>query len=155
VHPKSGSIRATGPAFFGVSGAQESLKIKSAEARLDAGGGGQIKIAGLVTVFEAFSVFTQPVQFQLLGNNVSLKPDRKGHARTPNAEFQIKNASEYGVIYGGQMDFDLTLQGKEWREGLAKLGLTNAKAQRVNVPLRVEVGNAVHAATADVQCVSQ
>ena len=155
VHPKSGSVRAAGPAFFGVSGAQESLKIKFAEARLDATGSTQIKIAGLVTVFEAFSVFTQPVQFQLLGSTISLKPDRKGRARTPNAEFQIKNASEYGVIYGGQMDFELTLQGKEWREGLQKLGLTVAPAQRLNVPLRVEVGNAVHAATAEMQCATQ
>ncbi len=152
VYPKSGSVRAAGPAFFGVSGAQESLKIKSAEARLDSAGGSQIKITGLVTVFEAFSVFTQPVQFQLLGNNVTLKPDRKGSARTPSAEFQIKNASQYGVIYGGQMDFELTLQGKDWRDGLEKLGLTKAKAQRLNVPLRLEVGNASHTATAEMQC---
>jgi hypothetical protein len=155
VHPKSGSVRAAGPAFFGVSGAQESLKIKLAEARFDATGGTQIKIAGLVTVFEAFSVFTQPVQFQLLGSTISLKPDRKGRARTPNAEFQIKNASEYGVIYGGQMDFELTLQGKEWREGLQKLGLTISPAQRLNVPLRVEVGNAAHTATAEMQCATE
>jgi hypothetical protein len=152
VHPKNGSIRAAGPAFFGISGAQESLKIKSAEARFDAAGGSQMKITGLVTVFEAFSVFTQPVQFQMLGNNVTFKPDRKGRARLPNAEFQIKNASEYGVIYGGQMDFEVTFQGKEWREGLEKLGLTTARTQRLNVPLRVEVGNASHAATAEVQC---
>ena len=92
------------------------------------------------------------MQFQLLGNNVTFKPDRKGRARTPNAEFQIKNASEYGVIYGGQMEFELTLQGKEWRQGLEKLGLTLAKSQRLNVPVRVEVGNASHAATAELQC---
>lgn len=152
VHPKGGA-RAAGPAFFGVAGAQTSLQIKKAEAFLEASGNSQIKISGLVTVFEAFSVFTQPVEFEVLGRIVRFTPDRKGRARTVNAEFQIRNASEYGVVYGGKMEFDLTLQGNDWRAGLEKSGLSKTASQQLSVPLRVNVGSASHTATMELQCV--
>jgi hypothetical protein len=152
VHAKGSSARATGPAFFGLAAAKQSLQIKSAEARLDSSDGAQIKLEGVVTVFEAFSVFNQPVTFQLLGRTVSFTPNRRGQASVAGGEFKIKNASQYGVVYGGVMEFELTLQGKEWREGLTKLGFAGPPPQRLTVPLKVQVGNASHESVAEVQC---
>ena len=152
VHSKDSATRAPTPAFFGVTEAQQSLQIKKAEASLDAGGDGRIRLEGVVTVFEAFSVFNQPVTFEMLGRTVPFKPDRRGQARAAGGEFQIKNASQYGVIYGGLMEFELTLQGKEWREGLEKIGLTSAGAQRLSAPVTMQVGAASHHGTAEVQC---
>ena len=152
VHPKSGPKRAPAPAYFGVAGAQQSLQIKSADARVT-GDSATIKLAGTVTVFEAFSVFTQPVTFQLLGGNVAFTPNRKGTARAGRHEFQIKNASQFGVIYGGQMEFELTLQGAEWRDALLKLSGPNPKSARLTSPLTIQVGTASHTGTAAVDCV--
>ena len=155
VHPKgaTGAGRAAGPAFFGGAEAQRSLQIKRADARLDGAGGGQIIIEGVVTVFEAFSVFNQPVTLQLLGRTLDFKPDRRGQARAAGGELQIKNASQFGVIYGGQMQFELSLQGREWRDGLDKLGLIGKGPPRLTVPLTMQVGTASHAAAAELECV--
>ncbi|HTD65333.1 MAG TPA: multicopper oxidase domain-containing protein [Candidatus Limnocylindria bacterium] len=155
VHPKSApaSSKTAGPAFFGLAAAQQSLQIKKAEASLEAGGDCRIGLAGVVVVFDAFSVFTQPVTFEILGRTLPFKPDRRGRALAAGGEFQIKNAGEFGVVYGGQMEFELRLQGKEWREGLTKLGLTGAGPQRVMVPFKAKVGSASHEGLAEVQCV--
>ncbi len=152
VHPKSGAKRAPAPAYFGVAGAQQSLQIKSADARVT-GDSAIIKLAGTVTVFEAFSVFTQPVTFQLLGGSVAFTPNRKGAAKAGQHEFQIKNASQFGVIYGGQMEFELTLEGAEWRDALLKLNGPNPKSARLTWPLTIQVGTASHTGTAAVDCV--
>ena len=154
VHPKgsAGVSRAAGPAFFGLSDAKESLQVKKAEARLDSSGSAQIKLEGVVTVFEAFSVFNQPVAFQFLGRTVPFAPNRRGEASTPAGEYKIKNVTQFGVVYGGLLEFDLTLQGPEWREALTKVGLSGRTAQRLAVPLKVQVGNASHESIAEVQC---
>jgi hypothetical protein len=152
VHPKTGTKRAPAPAFFGVAGAQQSLQIKSASARVGADAA-TIQLAGTVTVFEAFSVFTQPVTLQLFGGTANFQPNRRGVAKAGNNELQIKNASQFGVVYGGQMEFELTLQGKEWREALMKQGGPNPRPANVTAPLTLQVGNASHAATARVECV--
>jgi len=130
------------------------LQIKTADVSFDAAGNARIKIEGSVTVFQAFSVFNQPVTFQMLGRTISFKPDPRGQARTAGGEFQIKNASRYGVIYGGLMEFELTLQGEEWRAALEKLELTKAGARRVNIQISVQVGTASHLGTTEVQRVA-
>src|SRR4029077_10500207 len=91
VHPKSGSARAAGPAFFGIAAEQQSLRVERAEARVNASGA-TVQISGVVTVFDAFSVFTQPVTIQLLQSEEKFAPDRKGQARTAGGQFQVRNA---------------------------------------------------------------
>ena len=154
VHPKgsAGVSRTAGPAFFGLPGARQSLQIKTAEARLDSSGSVQLRLEGVLTVFEAFSVFNQPVAFQVLGKTVPFAPNRQGQAVSPSGEYRVKNASQFGVVYGGLMEFELNLRGQEWREGLTKLGLAGSAAQRVSVPIKMHVGVAAHDATADMQC---
>ncbi|HWN97074.1 MAG TPA: multicopper oxidase domain-containing protein [Methylomirabilota bacterium] len=154
VHPKgsSGVPRSAGPAFFGLSTAKQSLQIKNAAARLGSSGGAQIKLEGVVTVFEAFSVFNQPVTFQLLGRTVPFAPNRRGQGTAPGGEYKIRNASQFGVVYGGLLEFELTLQGQEWREALMKAGLTGRTARSLTVPMKVQIGTASHEGIAEVQC---
>lgn len=152
VHPKSGTKRAPAPAYFGVAGAQKSFQIKNAQARLSSDQA-TIQITGTVTIFEAFSVFTQPVTFQLLGGNVTFTPNRKGQAKVGRQEFQIKNASQFGVVYGGQMEFELTLQGPEWRAGLMKTSVPNPRPTQITAPITIRVGTASHSGTVTMPCV--
>lgn len=151
IHPKGGAARAAGPAFFSVAGAAQSLRTDRAEARLD-GNGGRIRFSGVVSVFDAFSVFTQAVSVQLLGLETKFAPDRKGRAEHAGGEFQVKNAGQYGVVYGGKMEFDLTLQGREWREALRRNGFSGPGPQVLSFPLRLVVGNATHSGTLEVRC---
>jgi hypothetical protein len=84
---------------------------------------------------------------------VTFQPNRKGTAKAGNNEFQIKNASQFGVIYGGQMEFELRLQGKEWRDALMKSGTPNPRPAQVTAPLTIQVGTASHSGTVTVPCV--
>ena len=152
VYPKTGTKRAPAPAYFGVAGAQQSLVLKSAEARIQAEQA-MIKITGTVTIFEAFSVFTQQVTFQLLGGSATFTPNRKGQAQAGQSEFQIKNASQFGVIYGGQMEFEVTLRGPEWRDALLKFAAPNPRPPAVAPPLTIQVGTASHTGTMTIPCV--
>ena len=155
VHPKSATsaARAARPAFFGLPEAKQSVQVEKAEARINRTGAAQIKLEGVVSVYEALAVFNQPVTWQILGRTVAFKPDRRAQARIPGGEFQIKNARQNGVIYGGLMKFEMSLEGSVWREALTKAGLTGSTAQRLNIPLKVQVGQAWHEGTAEVQCV--
>lgn len=149
VHPKGskGVSTAPGQAFFGQGQALESLLLKRAEALVDSAPGAakpcEIKLEGAVTVFEAFSVFTQPVRLQLGGTSAVFKPDRRGLASATGAAggtWQAKNASQFGVVYGGMMEFDATLSGAAWLQELEKLGLKNGGT----ATFTIEVGNAKH-----------
>ncbi len=122
VHPKSatGSNRIAEPSFLGLPHDRESLRITSAEARLKVSSGQtnscELTFRGEVTVFDAFSVFTQPIRIQLGEKSVVLQPDRKGNAQADGNQIKITNVSQYGVVYGGVMQFEVTLSGGEWLE---------------------------------------
>ena len=151
VHPRN-VARAAAPAFFGVADAQQSLRIDKAAARLGAADRCEISVSGVVTVFEAFTVFNQPVTVQLMGRSVVFSPDRLGLARMPGAEFRVRNVNQFGVVYGELMEYELTLQGSEWREALTKLRVTASRAQRLSVPISFQVGKAFHRGTAEFDC---
>ena len=82
----------------------------------------------------------------------SLSPDRRGLAQTENGSFRAKNASQYGVVYGALMEFEVTLRGPAWLGELRKLGAVNSAAagHTIAMPLTMRVGAAEHAATAQV-----
>ena len=146
VHPR-GAKGAGAPreeAFFGLRQAQQSLRIQRAEAVVE-GASCELKIEGTVTVFQAFSVFTQPVQIQLGGQLISFKPDRRGIASAEGGTFRVKNASQYGVVYGGLMEFEATLSGAGWLKELQRAGFTPANvAQEISTALDMRVGTAKH-----------
>jgi hypothetical protein len=156
VHPK-GAARggAPQPAFFGLKQAQQSLRVQRAEAApgcaAKAAGPCHVTIEGAVTVYEAFSVFVQPVRVQLGGKTVTFRPDARGLAHTPDGGFRVKNAHHVGVVYGRLMEFEVTLTGPEWLRELRKLGLGKGAARRgVAAPLILQVGPATHSATAPI-----
>jgi len=162
VHPKdgAGASRAPEHRYFGLRQAQQSLLIKRAEASIDqrpnAPAPCEIRIAGSVTVFDAFSVFTQSVRVRIGQTSVEFKPDRRGVATAPNGSWTVTNAGRFGVVYGGMMEFEVVVTGSAWLAELQKLGLTQANSnpaeQKVSTPVVLHVGNAQHTAKAELLC---
>jgi hypothetical protein len=157
IHPRD--TKATRPAlqnpFFGLRRAVTSLQVKRAEAVLDAPGDAakscELLLEGTVSVFQAFSVFTQPITVKIGQKSVTLQPDRRGVAQAAGAAFKARNASQYGVVYGGLMEFELTLSGGDWLAELQRLGPINTgKGSTLEVPLAMGVGQAQHNATVRV-----
>jgi hypothetical protein len=151
----AGVSRAPELAFYGLRQAEQSLQVRRVEAVLDFAPGAvapcELRLEGSVTVSQAFSVFTQPVRIQLGDTAVSFKPDRRGVAATTGGSLRITNAGQYGVVYGGLMEFEANLRGAEWMGELKKLGLEGDSAWKERVvSLTVEVGRARHAATAPI-----
>lgn len=148
-----GASREAAQAFFGLASAQQSLQIKRAEVTPVAATGGrascEMRLEGTVTVFQAFSVFTQSVEFQVGGQTASFKPDRRGSAATTEGSFRAKNASQFGVIYGGMMEFEAVIDGMHWWAELQKAGV-KAGGAATSVPLTLRVGHAHHTATMSV-----
>jgi len=78
-----------------------------------------------------------------------MKSDRRGQASAPGATggtWRAKNASQFGVVYGGMMEFEATLTGGGWLEQLRKLGLTSGGAAKFSV----KVGDARHTGSAQL-----
>jgi FtsP/CotA-like multicopper oxidase with cupredoxin domain len=155
VHPKSDEAghRGPQPAFLGLPQAQQSLLIRRAEAKFNpAPESFELKIEGTVTVYEAFSVFVEPVRIQLGEKSVTLKPDVRGLADATDGSFRAKNLNQSGVVFGGLMEFEVALKGAEWLSELRKLGLKADATGRkeISVPLTVQIGRAIHSATARV-----
>ena len=156
VHPNGSKGAAKENAFFGARQSADSLKIKRAEVQFDPSIKGakncEIKLTGVVSVFDAFSVFTQVNQIQIGKTSVQFKPDRKGAAKTETVTFQATNAGQFGVVYGGLMEFELTLRGTDWLSELRTLGLKDdsAAGSALGVPITLRVGAATHAGTAQL-----
>lgn len=158
VHPKgaAGANRAPESRFFGMG--QQSLTIRRAEASIPAGAqsaqAGQIKIQGSVTIFDAFSVFTQTVSLQLGSASIAFKPNRKGEATANGGRWQVRNANQFGVVYGGTLEFEAELEGAQWIEQLQKSGLNlqGGADQSVSVPMSLQVGVAQHKTSVSVVC---
>lgn len=156
VHPKGagGPGRGAGPAFFGLRSAMESLLLKRAEAVLNTQAGSpqacELRLEGSATVFEAFSVFTQPIEIQLGETRATLRPDRRGQATAggaAGATWRVRNASQFGVVYGGMMEFEAVLTGQAWLEQLQRLKLTGGGPAQFTV----KIGDARHTGTIDLQ----
>jgi hypothetical protein len=159
VHPKeaAGASRAPEHRYFGLRQAQQSLLLKRAEAALDlrpsATAPCELRIVGTITVFDAFSVFTQTVRVRIGETSVEFKPDRRGTATAAGGSWQVTNAGRFGVVYGGMMEFETVLTGTAWLAELQKLGLNQGAAeQKLSLPLAVQVGNAQHNAKAEITC---
>jgi hypothetical protein len=148
--------RAPEAAFLGIPQAQQSLRITRAEAAIattpSGAEVGTLKLLGTVTVFEAFSVFTQQIQIRLGEKTVSFKPNARGTAKSGENTFQVRNGTKFGVVYGGLMEFDAQLRGPEWAAELKKLGVTSdaASTSDVHANIRIDVGEAQHTATVPI-----
>jgi len=145
VHAKGGTKTAADPAFFGGGASVTSLQVRSAELR-GTGMALSATLLGDVTVFDGFSVFNQPVEIELGGVIKRFTPDRSGRFRSESLEFTALNASPFGVVYGGEMEFRLVLRGAEWRSAFPDPtgSVTGDPSGIPRVPLRMRVGSAVH-----------
>jgi hypothetical protein len=156
VHAK-GSPSVPGRPFFGLPESKQSLSINRAQvlyrAALDGKQELELNLGGRVTVFEAFSVFTDPVQLRVGDKSVTFHLNSRGQASQTNASFQVTNADANGVVYGGVMEFQATLSGPDWQAELARQGITHeaatASLQAILVTLRL--GKAQHQVTVSIQ----
>lgn len=129
--------------FFGVRGAQSSLRIKSAQAVLAPGQDGVVTLAGSVTVYPAFTVTSAPLSVQIGKKSISFKSGRNGRAQSAGGSLAIKNSGQFGVVYDGMMEFEVTLTGEDWQSELASFGTLKDKGE-LTVPVTVGVGDAQH-----------
>jgi hypothetical protein len=154
VHPKGtpGVSKSPEVAFFGVSHSQQSLRITKAECTADLTKAkatrGELRFEGTVSVSDAFSVFTAPVQVKLGAKLVKLQPAMNGTAHADGTTLTITNSGRYGVVYGGLMEFRVTLEGADWLEEARKSAqLAKATAnEKVRIPIELTVGSARHEA---------
>lgn len=144
IHPTNAPVsRDPAKAFFGMRAAEESLRLTRAQIT-GAGDDCRINLAGECTVYQAFSVFVDPLVLHVGDKKVTFKLDRQGKGALGTDTFRVKNASEHGVVYGGALQFEATLTGKEW------CNLVRAESTQ-RIPVRVDVGNASHRASFDRQ----
>jgi hypothetical protein len=156
VHPRGAKGASADNAFFGLRGAASSMQIKQAQAMLapsfNDATSCEIKLGGVVSVFDAFSVFTQPITVLIGQTLIVFKPDRRGEAQTEASTFKVTNASQFGVVYGALLEFEMTLRGPGWLAELRRQGLADNSASGASfaVPLVMRVGKAEHRTTAQV-----
>jgi manganese oxidase len=133
-------------AFFGLRQARTSLEIRRASVRGMSGRDFQLEMEGKVTVPQAFSAFIMPVRIQIGERGVEFKADRSGRATNGADSFRVKNASSYGVVYGGEMEFEATLRDGAW---LAEVQKMNKGGPSASLPLTLRVGKAEHKTAAN------
>jgi hypothetical protein len=131
-----GVSRQPADAFLGYPAAAQSLRIDVAEWR--GTGERELRVEGVLTVFDGFAVFNEPLRIQAGSRAIELQPGRDGVAQAPGVSFRVKNANEFGVVRGGTMEFELVLRGGEW------LG---EKAAADSLTLSVDVARGHHVAS--------
>jgi hypothetical protein len=90
------------------------------------------------------------VEIQLGEKTIAFKPDRRGAATAADGTFRVKNASQYGVVYGGMMEFEAMINGVEWWQELQKAGVPASGTATVPVAVTMRVGPAQHTAPASL-----
>jgi manganese oxidase len=112
-----GAGRRPEDAFLGYPPAAQSLRIDRAEAWLNTAAKparADLIIEGVVTVFDGFATFNEPVKVQVGSRSLELQPQKNGVATDPRGRLRVMNADEYGIVRGGLMEFELVLTGAEW-----------------------------------------
>jgi hypothetical protein len=150
VHPREApsNKRAPTPGFLGMSQNLTSLQIRTVE-QLPATSNqrSQLKLTGAVTVYEAFSVFGQPIRIQLGKKSVAFTPDQKGVADSKDASFRMLSENNYGVVYGGLMDFEIILRGPDWLAEIKKAtGPASKSSPQISIPFDLSIGDVRHTA---------
>ena len=161
-----GADRSPAHAFLGLPAALHSARLTRADALLapapspdrdrEKKGGRKtaaLHLEGAVTAFEGLAIFNQPFRVQLGDTSATFHPDAAGDATVPGGKLRITNATEFGVINGGVLTFELTLTGPEWLAELEKLRAASpppaASAAHASVPatLTLALGRARHTVT--------
>lgn len=160
IHPQGyqGTSKSLDDPFFGLRRANASLQLERGElvfsGSVASAETAELKLHGTVTVFHAFSVFTQTITLQSGPKTVVFKPNRQGVAQTAEGSFKVRNANNYGVVHGGLMEFEVELKGADWLSEAQRLGTLKLGAD-LDLPLTMRVGNAGHSSTARVRVVGK
>jgi hypothetical protein len=151
IHPSGIAIgkRAPTPGFLGMGQSLKSLQIRTAEeSPATSNRPAELRLIGSVTVYEAFSVFAQPIRIQIGEKSVRLKPDRQGVADSKEVAFHVLSEHNYGVVYGGVMEFEAILRGPGWIAEIEKIaGAKSSAFEQISVPLELQVGEVRHSAS--------
>jgi len=126
VAPKGGPA-ISGPAFFGLREAGQSLQFQRAEVALEPAPGAaapfRLRLHGKVSVPGAFTIARQPFLFHLGEASARFFPDATGDARAEGGQLHIVNADQNGVVFGEVLEFDATFTSAEWRKALETAGV--------------------------------
>jgi hypothetical protein len=151
VHPKSGEKGfAPDPAFFGLPGAEQSLRIPRAVAALDPAPGAaqpcELRMQGVVTVPAAFAVAGEPIRFRIGEKSVLVQPATDGRAAAEEITFRCTNSGRYGIVGDGLMQFSVTLRGAGWLKELQRLGVAadGALVRDKTIELHMQIGEVEH-----------
>ncbi len=149
VHPRNvvGVDRSPAQSFLGYPPAAQSLRIDRAEAVLNLATTpvrAQLILEGAVTVYEGFAIFNEPVRLQLGDRTAEFQPNAQGLAKDLRTQFRVKNATEFGVVHGGLLEFEIALNGADWVSDTTKPGAPP------EVPVTLEVAGARHTATVKI-----
>src|SRR5262249_37742576 len=105
-----------------------------------------------VTVYEAFSVFGQPIRIQVGKKSVTLTPNERGVADSKDATFRVLSEHKEGVVYGGLLDFDVSLLGPEWLAEIKRMaGAQTNSALKGEIVVEIAVGDVRHTAAIPVE----
>jgi hypothetical protein len=153
VHPRTptnASLLAGAP-FFGLSDSRTSIRITRLTSTLNTSPekipSRELTLTGTVSVYEAFSVFAEPITARIGNLSFSFHSDRQGAARTANIIFQAKTSNRFGVIYGGLMDFELTIHGPELLSEFQRFGGANLRSPWAVMPFALQIGESRHTAS--------
>ncbi len=148
VHP-TGAVagkRAPSTGFLGMGQNLNSLQIRVAdESAGTPTRQTELRLLGSVTVYEAFSVFAQPIRIQVGDKSVSFTPNQQGVANSKDVSFRVLSEHNYGVVYGGAMEFELILRGTAWKAELKKaLDAKPSAFEQISVPFELQIGDVRH-----------
>ena len=129
-----GADRSPALAFLGQAAALQSGRLTQ-----DKLAGGGLRLVGTVTVYEGFALFNQTLRIRLGGLSAEFHPNAAGEAAAAGAILRITNATEFGVINGGLLAFELTLTGPAWLAAVEKVG-----AGKQPLTLSLDAGRAHH-----------
>lgn len=128
VHPKSAPKASREPsvAFFGMTTQDSSMTLRHAQMK-----GDDLIINGTVTVFEAISLYTQTISVRIGDRTHNLQTQRDGVGTAKGCTFRARNVNPLGIIYGGVMEFELTMDDVGALEDRAELHLQIGDAAHV------------------------
>jgi hypothetical protein len=161
VHPRDavGANRSAGYAFLGMAGtaSSSSLHFTRAEVVGSSAVAGdsnthEIRLEGNATVFEAFSVFRQTFTVTLGKQSLTFAPDVQGVAKVngpASGALRILNSGPQGVVYGGTIEFSVTLRGPAWGQELKQQGWSPTDAATWERPREfgITIGESRHHAS--------
>ena len=159
VHPREvvGADRSPAQSFLGYPTSSQSLRIDRAEALLNLNSTpvrAQFILEGAVTVYEGFAVFNETFRLHLGGRVAEFQPNQQGIAKDARTMFRVKNANEFGVVHGGLLEFEVTLNGADWIADATKPTDGNGAGTVAGAPQEVvvtlELGRAKHTATVPI-----